>query len=173
MKTTTKTNTFFGIIAALIAVIFTLAAFTACTNPAEETEPDYTFPTAEEGKLTIENQTGKPNINYKDFVNKVIQGYELARINKNDKLTPFFNNGGTIKVILDSQVEGYSVLGGHILTITLNADGFIQNVPEENLVINLSGIFNDAIVPANLTMLNNSFTKTHIASLFKAGRARA
>jgi hypothetical protein len=37
-ETTMKTNqnTCFGIIAALIAVIFTLAAFTACTNPAED-----------------------------------------------------------------------------------------------------------------------------------------
>jgi hypothetical protein len=171
MKTTPNT---FSAIIAVLAVIFTLAAFTAC--PTEETEPDYTFPTAEGGKLTIENQTGNPNAKYKDVAAKIIEGYSSPRSENATKIDTFINGGGTIKVILGKQSLplGYEFTEGNkVLTITFDIEGLISNIPEPNLISAFGNMFSIAITSAQLARLDNSFTRAHIASLFKASRARA
>jgi hypothetical protein len=73
MRTTTNTNTFFGIIAALIAVIFTLAAFTVCTNPAEETEPvdPKTIDLGKNGLHIYNHIDGKTNAELQSLADKI------------------------------------------------------------------------------------------------------
>jgi hypothetical protein len=163
MKTTTKTNTFFGIIAALIAVIFTLTAFTACTQPTETSAPAYQFPTVKEGDrivLTIENQTSKPNANYKALADKLPTAYAAA---KDETLENFIGNGGTVKLVLGIS-EG-SNLQNNILTVILDADTLLSQL--ESPVIDRT--IKNKIVYAVIVQLetqgvapNISFTKAHI-----------
>jgi hypothetical protein len=115
MKTTTKTNTFFGIIAALIAVIFTLAAFTACTNPAEDPKrtPDpwewEAVTVASDIPSEVKEWIGEVWSDYLPYLD--IKGYKSISIVKTDNLG-------------NSANDLISVDDNNNLTLHINVDRF-------------------------------------------------